>query len=327
MQLASAAGCVTPVSSSSNGRPPHLLGRPFLYPPARTSACRPHCFLLNAVSGIILWRMRIPLTKYGWPQVFVFPLIIAGLMAVYGFVVAGLFADSARLSLWSFLGFWAIELLLLAVLIGVFAFFRDPRRSVPTDNNLVVAPADGRVTDIEVVEENDFIGGPALRIGIFLSIFDVHINRAPCNVRLERTNYRQGRCTNAMNPRSSRANESNDLFLVRTDSPYDRLVLRQISGAVARRIVCAAEQGRQLTTGEKFGMIKFGSRTELYIPARADMNSPGWLLGAGGDAECLVGVGDKLKAGISVLARYKLCRDSEQKLQRKASYDVCESSA
>jgi phosphatidylserine decarboxylase len=156
----------------------------------------------------------------------------------------------------------------------------------------LLAPADGRVTDIDTVEENDFIGGSALRIGIFLSIFDVHINRAPCNVRVERITYRQGKHKNAMNPRSGRLNESNDLALARTDSPEDRLIVRQISGAIARRIVCAAGEGQKLTGGEKFGMIKFGSRTELYVPVREN-------------AKCLVRIGEKVKAGLSPLVRYE----------------------
>ena len=94
-----------------------------------------------------------------------------------------------------------------------------------------------------------------------------------------------------MNPESGQVNESNNLGLARTDSPQDRLVVRQISGAIARRIVCKASQGQELASGEKFGMIKFGSRTELYVPAR-------------GDVKCLVQVGDKVKAGLTALVRY-----------------------
>lgn len=185
-----------------------------------------------------------------------------------------------------------IELVLAAVLVWTFSFFRDPLRKVPTDNNLLLAPADGKVTDIENVDEHDFIGGAALRIGIFLSIFDVHINRAPCNARIEKTTYKPGRYTNAMRPASGRVNESNDLGMLRTDSPHDRLLVRQISGAIARRIVCRAAPGQDLAGGEKFGMIKFGSRTELYLPSREN-------------AKCLVRIGDRVKAGVSPLIRYE----------------------
>lgn len=191
--------------------------------------------------------------------------------------------------------FWVVfsaELLLIAVLAWVLSFFRDPYRSCPSDKNIVLAPADGRVTDIETVVEEDFIGGGALKIGIFLSIFDTHINRAPCNVRVEKVTYKKGRYKNALNPNSARVNESNELAMVRTDVPTDRLLVRQISGAIARRIVCRTTGGRQLAAGEEFGMIKFGSRTELYLPAREN-------------AKCLARVGDKVKAGLTPLVRYE----------------------
>jgi phosphatidylserine decarboxylase len=104
-----------------------------------------------------------------------------------------------------------------------------------------------------------------------------------------------------MNPESGRVNESNDLGLIRTDSPNDRLVVRQISGAVARRIVCETRQGQELTGGEKFGMIKFGSRTELYVPAPQGPAREG--------VKCLVKIGDKVKAGLSPVVRYEKCPD------------------
>jgi phosphatidylserine decarboxylase len=172
-------------------------------------------------------------------------------------------------------------------------FFRDPARRSPADVNLLLAPADGRITEIETADQTSFIGGPALRIGIFLSIFDVHINRAPCNVRIEKITYKKGKYLNAMDPQSGRINESNELDLIRTDIPKDRLIVRQISGAIARRIVCEAAEGRQLSGGERFGMIKFGSRTELYLPVREN-------------AKCLVKTGDKVKAGLTPLIKYEL---------------------
>ena len=140
--------------------------------------------------------------------------------------------------------------------------------------------------------EGDFIGGPALRISIFLSIFNTHINRAPCNAKVEKITYRPGKYLNAINRLAGKVNESNNLALVRTSRPQDRLLVRQISGAIARRIVCAAREGQQLAGGERFGMIKFGSRTELYVPA-------------GEQIECLVRMGDKVKAGLTPLAKYR----------------------
>ncbi len=227
--------------------------------------------------------MRIPLTRYGLPEVVVYPAAVVVLMV--GVACLAL----AALPLWVVV---LLEGLLAAVLIWALLFFRDPERKVAPDDTLLVAPADGTIRDIGTVPEAEFIGGPALRLGIFLSIFNTHINRAPCDARVERITYRRGKYLNAMNPLAGKVNESNTLALVRTNRPQDRLLLRQVSGAVARRIVCAAREGQQLAGGERFGMIKFGSRTELYLPA-------------GEHIECIVRVGDKVKAGITPLVRYR----------------------
>jgi phosphatidylserine decarboxylase len=185
-----------------------------------------------------------------------------------------------------------IELVLLTVLLWILSFFRDPQRQSPDDANILLSPADGVVSDIATVDEQTFVGGKALRIGIFLSIFNVHINRMPCAARAESVTYKKGRFINAMNADSGRVNESNDIGLTRLEEPADRLLVRQISGAIARRIVCQAQVGEEFGCGEKFGMIKFGSRTELYLPIR-------------GEATCRVKVGDKVKAGLTVLVRYE----------------------
>jgi phosphatidylserine decarboxylase len=226
--------------------------------------------------------MRLALTKYGWPQVVVFPAIVLIAMVI------ALLAWPKSLSAW---GVISVETILAVVLVWILSFFRDPERLVPAEKNLLLSPADGRITDIEIVEEKDFIGGTALRIGIFLSIFAVHINRAPCDVKVERITYKKGKCKNAMNPESGRVNESNDLGLTRTDSPNDR----------ARRIVCETRQGQELTGGEKFGMIKFGSRTELYVSSPQGPAREG--------VKCLVKIGDKVKAGLSPVVRYEKCPD------------------
>lgn len=228
--------------------------------------------------------MRIPLTKYGWPQVVVFPAGVILLMAGFAVIAA---------SFWEYWAILAVEILLLIVLIWTLMFFRDPHRVCPADEDVLLAPADGKITDIEQLGENGFIEGPALRIGIFLSLFNTHINRAPCNVRVETITYKEGQYRNAMNPQSGRINESNTLGLIRTDPPKDRLILRQISGAIARRIVCEAAEGRELAGGQKFGMLKFGSRTELYVPVREEV-------------KCLVLIGDKVKAGLTPLVKYEM---------------------
>jgi phosphatidylserine decarboxylase len=227
--------------------------------------------------------MRIPLTRYGLPEVVVFPAIILAAMVVC--LVTGL----AYLNPWIVV---LVEVLLAVALIWVLSFFRDPPRLSPSDTEVLLAPADGKITDIETVEANDFISEPALRIGICLSIFDPHINRAPCNVKVENITYRPGKFKIAMSPDAAKVNESNDIEMTRIDSPEHKLVVRQISGAIARRIVCTARQGQQLTGGEKFGMIKFGSRTELYLPVRENTT-------------CLVQRGDKVKAGLTPLVKYQ----------------------
>ena len=231
--------------------------------------------------------MRLRLSRHGWPQVVVFPAVVLTVMTL------------CPLAIGSLLPVWAvclIEVILAVVLVWILAFFRDPYRLSPQDKNILLAPADGKITDIEMIKENEFIGGPAVKIGIFLSIFDAHINRAPCNVRVEKITYKKGRYKNAADPRSSQVNESNDLELLRTDDPKDRLIVRQISGAIARRIVCTATAGQKLSGGEDFGMIKFGSRTELYLPARENVKP-------------LVKPGDKVKAGLTIVARYEKCPD------------------
>ena len=222
--------------------------------------------------------MRIGLTKYGLPQVVVLPVVMLWLMALAGLVVGG----------WVF---WAIEGVLVVVLLWVLAFFRDPGRIVPEGDDILVSPADGCVTDIDTVDENSVIGGKALRIGIFLSIFDVHINRMPCAAKVEKITYKKGVYKNAMNPDSARVNESNDVAIVRLSEPFDKLLVRQVSGAIARRIVCCAKAGEDFAGGERFGMIKFGSRTELYLPVRDN-------------TKCVVKKCDKVKAGQTILVRY-----------------------
>jgi len=234
--------------------------------------------------------MRIPLTKYGLPQVVIFPAVVLAVMAGVALGTTG------KLQSWIII---LIEVLLMAILVWILSFFRDPERICPTDSNLLLAPADGKITDIETLEdppaflrEQGEQSADVLRIGIFLSIFNTHINRAPCNAKVEKITYRKGKYKNALNPESARVNESNELWLIRTDNPQDRLIVRQISGAIARRIVCDTIEGQQLTSGQKFGMLKFGSRTELYVQLCEN-------------AKCLVKTGDKVKAGLTALVRYE----------------------
>jgi phosphatidylserine decarboxylase len=224
--------------------------------------------------------MRIPITKYGLPQVAVYPGLCVLIMAAFA-------AAAVKIP-----ALWIIVAIFGIILVWALSFFRDPKRDISTDEKLLLSPADGTVSDIEDVDELNFIGGRAKRIGIFLSVFNVHINRTPCKVRIENITYRPGKFINAMNPNCGKVNESNDIAMTRLPMPSEKLLVRQVSGAIARRIVCDARQGQEFTGGAIFGMIKFGSRTELYLPAQSS-------------AKIKVKIGDKVNAGITVLAKYE----------------------
>ena len=175
--------------------------------------------------------------------------------------------------------------------LAVAAFFRNPHRRIPANPCLITSPADGTVCDI--VEVDDFklppFDGPAVRIGIFLSVFDVHVNRAPVAFTVENVSYREGEYLDA---RDEGASQRNEAMTISGTAVFDdnklAVAVRQISGAIARRIVCPVQPGRKLKKGEIYGMIKFGSRTELYLPV--------------GRAELSVKVGDKVRGGSSVIA-------------------------
>ncbi|MCG2682412.1 MAG: phosphatidylserine decarboxylase [Planctomycetales bacterium] len=179
----------------------------------------------------------------------------------------------------------------LIVLCWLVSFFRDPPRRIPTGPGLMVAPADGKVVDITRLEHDEFIGGPAVRIGIFLSIFNVHINRTPAESRAIELRYSPGEFLNALNPQSAERNENTWIGLEEESPPRRRMIVRQISGAIARRIVCDLRPGEVLTRGQRFGMIKLGSRTEL-------------ILADDGDLTVEVQLGRRVRAGKTVMARY-----------------------
>ena len=181
----------------------------------------------------------------------------------------------------------ALGVVPLVGIVAIAGFFRDPRRSVPDGAGLLVSPADGKVADIGEVEESEFVRGRAVRIGIFLSVFNVHVNRAPCAGQVEYVRHRPGKFGAAFTAESTRDNESNALGL-RT-AVGDPILVRQITGAIARRIVCAVAPGDALARGERFGLIKFGSRTEVFVPIEKLR-------------ELRVRVGDKVRGGSDVLA-------------------------
>lgn len=235
--------------------------------------------------------MRIPLTKYGMPQAALFPAVLLGLMVVYYFVARRFLHPACQCPV-SVLLVWLPEVILLVVLIWVFSFFRDPYRPIVQNASLLLSPADGTIAAVETLDRCDSFDGPVLRIEIFLSIFNVHINRVPCPVEIGQITYKPGKFLDARRPACSKVNEANEIEMFRLDEPKDRLLVRQISGAIARRIVCAAKTGDLCTAGQQFGMIKFGSCTELYVPARENL-------------VCSVQKGDTVKAGLTILAKYE----------------------
>jgi phosphatidylserine decarboxylase len=185
---------------------------------------------------------------------------------------------------------WTAALPPVLVWVWVISFFRDPPRVRPFRDGELCSPADGTVTEITHLEGLEELGGPAVRIGIFLSIFNVHINRAPCAGTVTNVAYQQGSFVDARHPDSGARNEANTIQMD-VDVPYEGpVIVRQVAGKIARRIICHAKVGTRLSRGERFGMIKFGSRTELIVPARDG-------------ADIIVKVGDKVKAGLTVLVR------------------------
>ena len=180
---------------------------------------------------------------------------------------------------------WWLSLVFVALIFYTLAFFRDPNRSDPSDQRAVVAAADGTVADIEEIDEEEFLKARTRRVGIFLSVFDVHTNRAPVAGRIAFQQFRKGLFFDARRPECS---ESNEAMTWAFQNPRATIVVRQLTGAIARRIVGWAKVGDELKRGDRFGMIRFGSRTEVYLPL---------------DAEILVDVGDHVKGGASVIAR------------------------
>ena len=221
------------------------------------------------------WRERLPFARWGLAelQLMGWPLLLATAL------------------LWSYCGAWRWLAIVPAVLLGlVVYFFRDPVRFIPSSPDAIVSPADGTIAEVTEVDHYDFFDGPAVRIGIFLSIFNVHVNRAPRQARVVEMHYKPGEFLNAMNPESALRNEFIWIGLEETDEPRRKLAVRAISGLIARRIVCVLKPGQEVQRGEKFGMIKLGSRTELILPRDS--------------VQVQIEVGQKVQAGSTILARY-----------------------
>jgi phosphatidylserine decarboxylase len=188
-------------------------------------------------------RLRIPLAREG--LIFILPLL----------------GISAFFWIWGLHGWaWFFTIFTLFVI----SFFRDPERPIPPGDKAILSPADGKIIRIEPCTEERFLKGPAVKVSIFMSVFNVHINRIPLSGRIIGASYRPGKFVSANLDKASIGNEQNALFLEAGNGA--RLVFVQIAGLIARRIVCWVKNGDSVERGHRFGMIRFGSRMDVYLP-------------------------------------------------------------
>ncbi len=232
------------------------------------------CFLHRTIDRSML------LTKYGLKQWLII-LITGAVLTALPLLV----------------GWWWLSIVFAVVTLAMLSFFRDPIRRIRTDlpPGTMLSPADGVISAVEHVDAHDAVDGPAVIIRIFLSVLNVHVNRWPYDGTVVDTRYKPGEFLNAQTPESAKVNESNLIFFegFHPDGSTERMGLRQVSGMVARCIVCPITPGETFKRGEKFGMIKFGSTTELILP-RPD------------DVAVHVEQGTKVRAGLTIIATINL---------------------
>jgi phosphatidylserine decarboxylase len=222
-------------------------------------------------------RERLGFARYGFAELVGFSVALLSLAVLLGWLAHAVHASF-------------IAPLFVALLLWLFvvSFFRDPPRTVPVDADALVSPADGTVTHVESIDDPDFPGG-ALRVSIFLSVFNVHVNRVPRSGRVTSVKYFRGEYLDARHAECHVRNEQ--LWVDFAESGTGRPIrVKQISGAIARRIVCKLKLGDEMKAGERYGMIKFGSRTDVLIPAAMAK-------------EVLVKVGDKVRGAKTILLR------------------------
>ncbi len=208
----------------------------------------------------------MPVAAEGWP--FILPLAAAAvLLFVLGWMAAGYSA--------------------LALTAFVLFFFRDPERPVPAGEGLVVSPADGKVIVVKDVFEPEYLKQDVKQVSIFLSVFNVHVNRIPVSGTVETVRYHPGKFLAAWDDKASLDNEQTAVVI---SAGRQKLVVKQIAGLIARRIVCHAGEGGRVDAGQRYGLIRFGSRVDLFLPR---------------DAELQVKVGDRIKGARDVIARLK----------------------
>jgi phosphatidylserine decarboxylase len=210
----------------------------------------------------------VPIASDGWR--FIIPLLIGGL------------------GLWFLGGRWGTSFAILCWTLSAFCafFFRDPHRATPADPSLIYSPADGRVTEVATMPAGEIAGWRVIRI--FLSVFDGHVQRSPVAGNVEAVVYRKGSFLDARDGSAHLENEQNAITL---SSPQGRVIVTQIAGLIARRIVCWVSVGDRLNQGEHLGLIRFGSQVNLFLPPSAD---------------AVVQVGDRVKGGWTVVATWSV---------------------
>jgi phosphatidylserine decarboxylase len=218
------------------------------------------------------------LTKYGTDNIVI--MLIAGVLIL----AIGYYVDKLFLSI-------PLYIIGVAIIALVFIFFRDPDRTLPmvaiNDDSYIIAPADGEVVEIIEVEENDYLKQRAKRLSIFLSPIDVHVNRNPVTGIVEYYQYVPGEYLVAYHPKSSELNEHSKIGVL---TRHGKVMYKQIVGILARRIVCDVKVKDSVVMGDRFGMMKFGSRMDIFVPL---------------DCEFFVKVNDKVVAGETILGRMK----------------------
>lgn len=181
-----------------------------------------------------------------------------------------------------------LTVVVAAVAVQTFWFFRDPDRIIPAGEGLIVSPADGKIIELSEAKEERFLKDRAIKVGIFLNLFDVHVNRIPCSGRIRGIHYQPGTFLAANKDLASTENEQNALLL---ETPSGaKMVFVQVAGLVARRIICWVKEGDAVERGFRFGMIRFGSRTDLFLPLGTEIK---------------VRLGQKVKGGSSIIGVLK----------------------
>jgi phosphatidylserine decarboxylase len=220
--------------------------------------------------------------KFSWtdpPSQTAFPIAQAG----YPLIFAAAFTTAVL----AILGLTTMTLIGLVLTFSFCGFFRDPDRIIPNKEGAVVSPADGKIISVGVINNSSFYEGESLKISIFMSVFNVHVNRVPFEGQVKEINYRPGRFFSANLEKASLRNEHNAVFLEMENGK--QICVVQVAGLIARRIICKIKPGDQVHRGQRFGLICFGSRLDVYLPS---------------DMEVTVTVGEKVKAGMSVLGYF-----------------------